>query len=59
MLEAILPLIVVGPDWFAMTLGSGREVPGFSFSGRQVVEKKGEEKSGRVVTHFRQSGIGQ
>jgi hypothetical protein len=53
MLEANLPLGVVGPLWFAMTLGSGCEVSGFHFSGRQVIEKKGEEKSQSFVTENR------
>jgi hypothetical protein len=47
MLEAILPLGEVGPLWFAMTLGSGREVRGFHFVGgkwlKRREKKKGEE----------------
>jgi hypothetical protein len=44
MLEAILPLIVVGPDWFAMTLGSGREVAGFSFLGGKWLKRREKKK---------------
>jgi hypothetical protein len=45
MLEAILPLGVVGPLWLGMTLGSGRELRGFHFWGGKLL--KGREKKNR------------
>jgi len=48
MLEAILPLVVVGPDWFAMTLGSGREVRGFHFVDCKSLKGR-EKKKGKVL----------